>query len=223
MNRYTILAAVAVLSTMAAVSANGICDYAECEELINVNLGEEFNISLESSPGSTGFEWWTKFDTAYLSLANSAFAPGDVPPGMVGVPGKMNFAFKAIEPGRTEVIMLLLQPWTNGTIGDSKIFPVSIDEQINVRRGEEFNISLESSPGSTGFEWWAKFDTAYLSLVDSTFVPGDAPAGMVGQPGKMCFTFDAKEPGSTEVIMLLLRPWVNGTIAERKILPVRIE
>jgi predicted secreted protein len=127
MNRYVILALAAVLSTIASVSANGICDNAQCEKLINVSLDNEFNISLDSNPGSTGFEWWTKFDTSYLSLANSTFVRGNAPSGMVGQPGKMIFTFNAIKPGNTEVIMLLLRPWVNGTIVEIKIFPVSID------------------------------------------------------------------------------------------------
>jgi predicted secreted protein len=127
MNRYMILAAAAILTTIASVSANGICDNAQCEEQINVSLDKEFNISLDSNPGSTGFEWWTKFDTSYLTLVNSTFVPGNGTSGMVGEPGKMNFTFKAIKPGNTEVIMLLLRPWVNGTIAESKIFPVSIE------------------------------------------------------------------------------------------------
>jgi predicted secreted protein len=127
MNRYVILATAAVLIAVASASANSICDNAPCEKTINVSLGEEFNISLESSPGSTGFEWWTKFDTTYLSLVNSTFIPGNVHPGMVGEPGRMNFTFDAIELGNTEVIMLLLRPWVNGTIAERKIFPVSIE------------------------------------------------------------------------------------------------
>jgi len=45
---------------------------------------------------------------------------------MVGVPGKENFTFNTKKTGTTEVTMLLLQPWVNGTIGDRKIFPVNI-------------------------------------------------------------------------------------------------
>jgi len=127
MNRYAILALAVVLSTIASVSANGICDNAPCEAQINVSLDNEFNISLDSNPGSTGFDWWTNFDTSYLSLVNSTFARGNASSGMVGQPGKRIFTFNAIKPGNTELIMLLLRPWVNGTIAERKIFPVSID------------------------------------------------------------------------------------------------
>jgi len=45
---------------------------------------------------------------------------------------------------------------------------------------------------------------------------------MVGVPGKKLFVFSAKKPGSTDVIMLLLQPWKNSTVEERKIFPVNI-
>ncbi|VVB69604.1 Chagasin family peptidase inhibitor I42 [uncultured archaeon] len=88
-------------------------------------------------------------------------------------------------------------------------------------QGENFNISLVSNP-STGFGWWSQFETEYLSLVDSTYIPGNQEAGMVGVPGKEVFTFNAKKAGETYVIMLYLQPWENGTIGQRQIFPVNI-
>jgi predicted secreted protein len=81
---------------------------------------------------------------------------------------------------------------------------------------------LESNAGSTGFEWWNQFDTEYLSLVDSSEQSGNALPGMVGVPGKKLFVFNAKKPGSTDVIMLLIQPWENTTVEERKIFPISI-
>jgi inhibitor of cysteine peptidase len=95
------------------------------------------------------------------------------------------------------------------------------EPQINASLGKEFTISLESNP-STGFEWWTKFDPNYLILLNSTFMNGNEKSGMVGVPGKQMFSFNAKSVGNTEVIMLLLRPLENGTIAERKIFPISI-
>jgi predicted secreted protein len=122
--RYGILALAMVLSMMAVVSADGICDTAPCEAQINHSLF--VNISLDSNP-STGFDWWTNFDTSYLILINSTYVSGDAASGMVGQPGKRIFTFKAIKPGNTEVVMLLLRPWVNGTIAERKIFPVKIE------------------------------------------------------------------------------------------------
>jgi hypothetical protein len=37
------------------------------------------------------------------------------------------------------------------------------------------------------------------------------------------FTFNAKRAGNTEVNMLLLRPWVNGTIVDSKLFQINID
>jgi len=117
------------LSVMIA-SGTDICDNSPCEPQINASLGKEFAISLESNP-STGFEWWTKFDPNYLSLMNSTFVSGNEKSGMVGVPGKETFSFNAKIAGNTDVIMLLLQPWENGTIAERKIFPINIMQEAS--------------------------------------------------------------------------------------------
>jgi predicted secreted protein len=114
MNQSTILALAIVFSSVLIVSGSNFCDNAPCESQINANLGKDFTISLESNP-STGFEWWTNFDPNYLSLSNSTF-----------IGGKKLFTFNTRSTGNTEVIMLLLRPWENGTIAERKIFPINI-------------------------------------------------------------------------------------------------
>jgi predicted secreted protein len=125
MNKHMILVLAIVFSSMALASANSVCNNALCEKPINVGLGKDFTISLKSYTG-TGSNWWMQFDTQYLSLGNSTIVPGKASFGMVGVPGKENFTFNTKKIGTTEVTMLLLRPWVNGTIGDRKIFPVNI-------------------------------------------------------------------------------------------------
>jgi inhibitor of cysteine peptidase len=125
MNQYAILALAIAFSSIVIVSGTDICDNAPCESQINASIGKEFTLSLESNP-STGFEWWTKFDPNYLSLINSTFVSGNERSGLVGVPENDVFTFHAISAGYTEVIMLLLKPWVNGTIAERKIFPINI-------------------------------------------------------------------------------------------------
>jgi len=119
MNQSAILALAIVFSSIMIVSGTNICNNAACEPQINANLGKEFTISLESNP-STGFEWWTKFDPNYLTLLNSTFISGNE------ISGKKLFSFNTRSAGNTEVIMLLLRPWENGTIAKRKIFPINI-------------------------------------------------------------------------------------------------
>jgi predicted secreted protein len=118
-----IILAVAFLS-IASASAN-ICDNAPCEKTINATVGENFAISLPFYSG-TGFEWWANFDPAYLNLVNSSDKVKDSGSGMVGVPRERVLTFSAKMAGNTDVTMLQLQPWENGTIGKRQIFPVNI-------------------------------------------------------------------------------------------------
>jgi len=116
----------AVLFALVMACAGSICDNAPCEKAVNVSAGENFTIELKSIAGSTGFEWWTHFDTEYLSLVSSSEQSGDAKPGWVGVPGKKVFVFNAKKPGSTDVIMLLIQPWENSTVAQRLIYPVNI-------------------------------------------------------------------------------------------------
>jgi predicted secreted protein len=126
MNKYAILSLALVFSLIGLVFAYSICDNAPCEKMVKANVGKEFTISFESNPGSTGFEWWTQFDPQYLSLENTTYVSGQASPGMVGVPGMRSFTFVPKMAGDTQVIMLNLQPWENGTIGDRKIYPITV-------------------------------------------------------------------------------------------------
>ncbi|MCJ7444863.1 MAG: protease inhibitor I42 family protein [Methanotrichaceae archaeon] len=150
MNQSAILALVIIFSSVVVVSGTNICDNAPCESQINVSLGKAFAISLESNP-STGFEWWIKFDPDYLSLLNSTFVSGNEKSRLVGVPGKEMFTFNARSAGNTEVIMLLLRPWKNGTIAERKIFPINIVSAAAAPKQETFtNESVMETPTQAG-------------------------------------------------------------------------
>jgi predicted secreted protein len=125
MNQSSILALAIVFSSVMIVSGTNICDNAPCEPQINASVGKEFAIALESNP-LTGFEWWAKFDPKYLNLLNSTVVSGNEKLGMLGVSGWEMFSFNVRSAGNTEVIMLLLKPWENGTIAERKVFPINI-------------------------------------------------------------------------------------------------
>jgi predicted secreted protein len=133
MDKSVTLAMAVVFSLVALVSANSICDSASCENPINVSVGKDFTISREANPGSTGFEWWTNFDTYYLSLVNSTFTPRNASSKMVGGSGMEIFTFNAKRAGNTKVNMLLLRPWVNGTISRSNVLQVNIEQLSNNR------------------------------------------------------------------------------------------
>jgi len=58
--------------------------------------------------------------------------------------------------------------------------------------------------------------------LNSTFISSNEKSRTVSVQGKKVLYFLATSAGNTEVIMLLLRPWENGTVAERKIFPINI-
>jgi predicted secreted protein len=124
MNRLITIVMSVTFLTIVAASAS-ICDNAPCEPPINASVGDNFTISLKST-ASTGFDWWAQFDPQYLTLLDSSVQSPQASPGMVGVPEMQVFTFEAIKAGDTDVIMLYLQPWENGTIGKRQIFPVKI-------------------------------------------------------------------------------------------------
>jgi predicted secreted protein len=126
MNKSVTLVLFVVVSMTVLVSANSIYGNVPHENQINASVGKDFKITLEANPGSTGFTWWTNFDTQYVSLVNSTFVHGNAGSGMVGVPGMEIFTFNAKRAGKTEVNMLLFRPWINGTVVDNKLFQINI-------------------------------------------------------------------------------------------------
>ena len=125
-----------LFSAMIASGAN-LCDNSPCEPQINTSLGNELVIPLESY-SATGFSWWSDFDPDYLSLVNKTTISGNEQLGILGGRERTMFTFISKSPGQTEIIMLLLRPWENGSIEERKIFPINIipeasgPEQANV-------------------------------------------------------------------------------------------
>lgn len=127
MKRYAISALAVFISMIALAVGSSVCDYAPCEPAINATVGKEFNITVPSNP-STGFDWWTDFDPQFLSLVGIGSVRENASLKMVGVPEKEVFTFQALLPGETEVYLILLQPWENGTIAEKLIYPVEVAE-----------------------------------------------------------------------------------------------
>ena len=127
MKRYAISTLALAIYMIAMALGSSVCDNAPCEPVINATMGEEFNITIPSNP-STGFEWWTEFDPQFLTLVGARSTQDNVSLEMVGVPENDIFTYRAVIPGETEVYLLLLQPWENGTIDKRLIYPVNIAE-----------------------------------------------------------------------------------------------
>jgi predicted secreted protein len=85
-------------------------------------------------------------------------------------------------------------------------------ENINIRRGQKFTITLESNPTS-GFKWLPSFDGSIISLLSCN--SQSSTATRVGGSGKDIFTFKAVNSGETVLKMVYKRSWEQQSVAEQ--------
>jgi predicted secreted protein len=71
--------------------------------------GQNFAITLRSNP-STGYHWEPQFDSAALSLTDSAFMSDPNPHNLVGVPGSQVFTFQGLTKGTTTITFNNVSP-----------------------------------------------------------------------------------------------------------------
>jgi inhibitor of cysteine peptidase len=83
---------------------------------VELGVGGSLIVTLESSPGSTGFQWeLTKIsDETVLQQVDQRYEPPE-DEGMVGAPGKEIWTFKALKKGQSSLSMEYSQPWEGGT------------------------------------------------------------------------------------------------------------
>jgi inhibitor of cysteine peptidase len=83
---------------------------------VELGVGGSLIVTLESSPGSTGFQWeLTKIsDETVLQQVDQRYEPPE-DEGMVGAPGKEIWTFKALKKGESSISMEYSQPWEGGT------------------------------------------------------------------------------------------------------------
>jgi len=110
-----------VSGAFAAQDSNNMV-YNGSTKIVKVNT--EFRIVLESNP-TTGYSWSAKFDPKYIQLVSSVYKPYPTDHGIVGSGGVQMFIFKAIKPGKTEIIMQYQRPWENNPINE-KTYKINI-------------------------------------------------------------------------------------------------
>jgi predicted secreted protein len=129
-----ILVLCAALFAALAVYSSGSTEvqvYSDPSQVIHVNVGQEFIVSLEENP-STGYVWYKEFDSSLLSLTEDQY----VPPAeaMPGAAGTRNLEFKALNKGETEITLINRPSWWDNippeeqeeTPVDTKVFTVDI-------------------------------------------------------------------------------------------------
>ena len=84
-------------------------------DLIEVEMGKTFTISLTSNP-TTGYSWQPEFDSDFLELANREFTPDPSP--LVGAPGVETFEFPPLKLGEVTLTMMYKRPWEDQPIDE---------------------------------------------------------------------------------------------------------
>jgi len=183
-------------------------------ETIEVTVGEDFVISLDSNP-TTGYSWQLASSLpAWLELIGSEYVPTPTEPGIVGSGGVEEWTFRANAEGTATITFEYRRPWEKDQPpAERKTFVIvarSGGKRIEVAVGSEFTISFESNP-STGYSWELTSTLpTWLVLVSSEFVPGQAPPGWVGVPGVEEWTFRATGAGTTTLTFEYRQPWATG-------------
>ena len=93
------------------------------EETINVSVGQDFVIALDSNP-TTGYNWEVSYDEAILSLVSEEYKT-EKEPGLVGVGGTQYFTFKGLEKGSTAITLTYKRSWETESL-EQKDFTVDI-------------------------------------------------------------------------------------------------
>ena len=191
----------------------------EMEKTVDAEIGQHFDISLESNP-STGHSWQvTQYpNKKVVRVLNSHYVEpsGDA----MGAPGEEVWQFQAVGKGSTKMVMEYSQPWEKKT-PPAKRYTLTInvtqaDNEINhsfnIEVGQTFNLTLDTSP-STGYSWnlVQQPDARVLKLVSSDTTTGGTPGATVQQ----VWQFQGVGPGNTTFVLEYRGPGA-GAPAEKK-------
>ena len=89
--------------------------------------------------------------------------------------------------------------------------------KIETGIGKKFEVSLKANP-ATGYRWEPHFDSNRISLVEQRY---KSEQKRTGGAGLAIFTFKALKTGSTEIEMILKRPWEEGFL-EKEVFEIAI-
>jgi inhibitor of cysteine peptidase len=100
-------------------------EYTSADQSISAAVGEQFTIKLEGN-ATTGFQWPSAFDAAYLKQVKSEYVVDKSKTGMVGVGGNQYFTFQALKAGSTEVKCTYERSFDKGKDAKYATFKVTI-------------------------------------------------------------------------------------------------
>jgi predicted secreted protein len=92
-------------------------------ETIKAKVGDIFDIVLEGNP-TTGFIWQPSVPHEALEHLDTY---SEVQSSLVGAAVKQRFLFKALAPGKIDLVFRYSRPWEKGKIRDERIYSIQID------------------------------------------------------------------------------------------------
>jgi len=107
------------------VSTPPVKEFTDSSKPIQVTVGEQFEISLESNP-TTGYTWEKNevYDKAMIELVKSEYRASR--PQMAGSGGGQLYVFKALKAGDTQIKMTYKRSWETTDYDKTVIFTVTI-------------------------------------------------------------------------------------------------
>ena len=118
-----------------------------------------------------------------------------------------NFAVKNIKNKEDSITTTKVSFVVNSTIENKKQ-----NENITVKKDQEFTIILESNP-TTGYQWIPTFNTSMINLVSHNFQPSTTK--LMGSPGTDIFKFKATSQGTESLKMIYKRSWEKEFVKEK--------
>jgi len=194
-------------------------------EAIQVNAGEEFQVTLDSNP-TTGYEWsiTTVPDPKVVSKVGSKFiAPTDA--DTLGAPGREVWTFKGVGAGKTDIVFESRQvsdksgtpAWTHNVAATVVAKPPTPPPApntykdpkvpINEAVGREFHINLSEQTASTGYKWLlsSTYDHKVCVFEGVKFLT--PTSSMPGAPQTEVWRFETVGKGTTKLTFNYVQPW----------------
>jgi len=125
MRKLLLVGIVSVLALgLLAGCAGGVATYTDPAKTINVKVGGEFVIALDSNP-TTGFTWQDDHDQGMLKLVEDRYVADEKAEGLVGAGGTQYYHFKALKAGTATVTLDYKRPWEEDS-AEQNVFTVKI-------------------------------------------------------------------------------------------------
>mgnify|MGYP001035980172 CR=1 FL=1 len=112
-----------VAGLLAGCAAQQPEEYSDPDREIEIGVGEQFIIALESNP-TTGYMWEADFEESFLTLVQDEFQPAE-DKDVVGAGGERRFTFEGVKKGKAEVTLTYKRSWEED-FSDQKVFVVLV-------------------------------------------------------------------------------------------------